>query len=246
PDLVVEPDAGALAGTIADRVLEEIAAVQSAGAVPSVVLTGGTIADRAHREIAARTGRHDVDWRRVDVWWGDERFVPAGDPERNAGQARGALLDGVGADSARMHEMPASDGGLGLDEAATAYADELDRATPDGTPRFDLLMLGLGPDGHIASLFPGRSELREARRSAVAVVGSPKPPPDRISMTYPTLNRARKVWFLVAGEDKAEAVRRAVAGDSVERTPGAGVRGTEETLWLLDEAAASSLRSHDL
>jgi 6-phosphogluconolactonase len=177
--------------------------------------------------------RDEVDWSRVDLWWGDERFVPAGAPERNEAQAREDLLDAVSVSPDRVHPMAASDGEFGddVDAAARAYADLLGASVES----FDLLMLGMGPDGHVASLFPGHPGLADGR-SALPVRNSPKPPPVRISMSFPTLARARQTWFLVTGEAKADAVRQALSG--AQDTPAARVRGRDRTMWFLDAAAA--------
>jgi 6-phosphogluconolactonase len=216
---------------------------QSEGRVPAVVLTGGTIAVTIHEAVAGSPDAHLVDWSRVDVWFGDERYVPSGDPDRNAGQAAGSLLDRLAFDPQRIHAMPASDAGhASLAEAAAAYARELREQGPE---TFEVLMLGLGPDGHVASLFPGFPQLDVDDEAAVPVTGSPKPPPERISLTFGPLNRAREVWFVVSGEGKADAVARALAtGDvapDVHEIPAGGVHGRERTVWYVDEAAASRL-----
>jgi 6-phosphogluconolactonase len=167
--------------------------------------------------------------------------VPADDPERNALQARQALLDRLPFDPHRLHPMPAADTGFGsLDEAAASYAEEL-RASPAGS--FDVVMLGVGPDGHVASLFPGFPQLYVTDTIAVGVSGSPKPPPERISLTLPALNRAEQVWFLVSGDAKSDAVARALAPEppEVHDLPAVGVHGRRHTVWFLDEAAASRL-----
>lgn len=171
-------------------------------------------------------------------WWGDERFVPADSPDRNALQAREALLDHVPVDPANVHEVPASDQVASAEEAAEAYGAAL-RA--DGAGFFEVLMLGIGPDGHCASLFPGHPALEARDVIAVAVHDSPKPPPDRVTLTFEAMDRCRAVWFIASGEGKAEAVARALADEgTVTETPARGVRG-EETVWWLDEDAASQL-----
>ena len=237
------PDA--LAATVAARLVDTLARVQASGAVPSIALTGGTIADKIHEALA--DSQQDpseeaprVDWGRVDVWFGDERYVPADDADRNEGQAARALLDHLPFDRARLHPMPASDAGFAtLDDAATAYEAEL-RAQGGG--QFDVVMLGLGPDGHVASLFPGFAQLDVEDRIAVGVTDSPKPPPERISLTYPALNRTREVWFVVSGEGKADAVAQALAeGTDRHDIPAVGVHGLERTVWFMDDAAASRL-----
>jgi 6-phosphogluconolactonase len=187
--------------------------------------------------------RDAIDWRRLNVWWGDERFLPAGDPERNETQAREALLDAVPLDPGRVHAMPASDGpdGADVDAAATRYAEELAAAAPPGrdVPEFDVLMLGVGPDAHVASLFPEHPALHERDASVIGVRGAPKPPPTRVSMTFPSLCAARDVWFLVSGADKAGAVGLALSGAGELQAPAAGVTGTRSTTWLLDRDAAT-------
>jgi 6-phosphogluconolactonase len=239
PDVLVRPDADALAEDVARRLLDTLATAQAEGRVPAIALTGGTIADQVHGAVARLVGSSAVDWSRVDVYWGDERFLPADDPERNAGQARRALLDHVPVDPARVHEVPASDSGVGDVEAAAAAYSRTVREHGGG--RFDVVMLGVGPDGHVASLFPGSPQLDVDDRVAVAVHDSPKPPPERVSLTYGALNRAAEVWFLVSGEGKAGAVARALGGADPHEIPATGVQGQERTLWLLDEAAASRL-----
>lgn len=201
-------DSEALAADVAGRFLALLADLQAVGRVPHVALTGGSIAEAIHREIARRSPESGVDWGAVELWFGDERFVPADSPDRNAGQARAAFLDEVGA--TRVHEMPASDAGQSLDEAAASYGAEV-RAS--GAGAFDLVMLGMGPDGHIASLFPGRDEVEIEDEIAVAVRSSPKPPPERISLTLPPLCRSERIWFVVSGEEKADAAERAISGD---------------------------------
>jgi 6-phosphogluconolactonase len=241
-EVLTHPSPEALAAAVAGRLVAHLAALQAAGRVPSVVLTGGSIAAKVHEAVVEAAG-DDVDWSRVEVWFGDERFVPADDPERNAGQAA-PMLDRLRFDPGRVHVMPSSDGPHGddVDAAAGAYADELARAAgPDqDSPRFDVLMLGIGPDGHCASLFPGRTEVDD-ERLAVAVRDSPKPPPTRITMTGRVLGNADEVWWVAAGPEKAEAVANAVRGADVHDVPAAGPRGLSRTLWLLDEAAAGRL-----
>lgn len=240
-EVEVFADADALAEHVARLLLDRIAVAQAEGRVPAIALTGGTIADRVHSALARISApAAAVDWSRVDVYWGDERFVPADDPERNAGQARRALLDHVPVDPARVHEVPASDSGVGdVETAAASYSQEI---REHGAGRFDVVMLGVGPDGHVASLFPGSPQLDVDDRVAVAVTESPKPPPQRVSLTYGALNRSAEVWFLVSGEGKADAVARAHAGADRHEIPATGVHGQERTAWLLDEAAASRLR----
>ncbi|WP_067796314.1 6-phosphogluconolactonase [Actinomadura formosensis] len=245
PAVLVHRDRDLLAEAAAARLVTRIADAQAARGSASVVLTGGGVGTAVLAALAATGARDAIDWGRLDVWWGDERFRPAGDAERNETGARAALLDHVPVDPARVHPMPASDGpdGDDVDAAAARYAAELRAAcSGDGpVPPFDVLMLGVGPDAHVASLFPGMPGPRD-ERPVVAVRDSPKPPPTRISLTFPSLRAAREVWVLASGESKAEAVRLGLApAADPARVPVAGARGRERTLFLLDRAAAAEL-----
>lgn len=247
PKVIVHGDAGLLAAAGAARLITRLVDVQAARGSASVVLTGGTMGSAILAAVAASPARDAVDWSRLDIWWGDERFLPQGHPDRNETQNRAALLDQVPLDPARVHSMPGPDGpdGDDVDAAAAAYAAVLARAAVDGepTPVFDVLMLGVGPDAHVASLFPGAPALEETERTAIAVRNSPKPPPTRITLTMPVLHRAEDVWFLVAGADKAEAVQLAWSGASDHEAPAAGPRGRQATLWLVDRAAGARLKA---
>lgn len=236
PRVEVQPDAEALATAVAGELLSRLADLQAAGAVPQIGLTGGTIARAVHRELARLSPESGVDWNAVVVWFGDERFVAADSPDRNAGQAREDLLDAVGA--SRVHEIPPADAVPDAEAAAEAYGATM---REHGAGSFDVLMLGIGPDGHVASLFPGHPALAADDAIAVAVHDSPKPPPDRVSLTFAALNRAETVWFLASGEGKAEAVAAALAEGPVDEIPARGVHGLEETIWFLDRPAASTL-----
>ena len=235
PLVEVHADADALATTVAGELLSRLAGAQEAGREPQVVLTGGTIADALHHELARLSPGSEVDWSRVVVWWGDERFVPSDSPDRNAGQARRAFLDAVGA--TQVHEMPASDELSDVEAAALAVEDLVRQ---HGSDEFEVVLLGIGPDGHVASLFPGSPQLEVDDRIAVAVTDSPKPPPERITLTFDALNRARSVWVIASGEGKAEAVAAALGVEgSVTDTPARGVHGVQDTTYFLDREAAS-------
>lgn len=240
PKVEVHESPNELATSVAGAFLRLVTVRQAAGEIPQVALTGGTIAEHIHREIARLAPDSDVDWSRIDFFWGDERFVAADSDDRNVKPARADFLDVVGADPARVHEIPSTDDADSVDDAATAYAETV-RAVGTGT--FALLMLGVGPDGHIASLFPGHPQLDIEDAIAVPVTDSPKPPPERVSLTFPALNRSDEVWFVVSGVDKAEAVGRALAATppDVHEIPAAGVRGRLETIWFLDRESASQV-----
>jgi 6-phosphogluconolactonase len=233
-----------LASAAAARTVTRLADAIAAEGRAHVVLTGGGIGTKVLAAIAASPARDAVDWRRVDFWWGDERFEPSGDPERNETSARSALLDHIGVDPARVHVMAGPDGpdGDDPDAAAASYAAELASAAPEGAavPAFDVLMLGIGPEGHVASIFPD-SPAAHAAGSVVAVRNSPKPPPTRVSLTFSAIQAAREVWVLASGAEKAEAVAEALSGVSQDKLPAAGAHGLDRTLFLLDEAAAAKI-----
>jgi 6-phosphogluconolactonase len=198
--------------------------------------------------VAVLPARDAVDWQRVHLWWSDERFLPAGDPERNDTQAWNALLDQLDLPGRNVHTMPAADGPDGPDAQAAAdrYAAELarfaDPAVPGSdAPSFDLLLLGMGPDGHIASLFPEHPGIYEDKPSVIAVHNSPKPPPNRLSMTFRVIESAREIWVVAAGPEKAAAVKMALSGAGRVQVPAAGAIGRTRTLWLVDRAAAAQL-----
>jgi 6-phosphogluconolactonase len=225
----VSSDAETLAEFIARQIEFRLAAIQGER-TPRVLLTGGTIANAAYESLRADA----LDWSNVEFWFGDERYVPADLPDRNDGQARAAFLNRVGA--TLVHTVADNDCSLSAAEAAAQYATTLP------SEPFDLALFGVGPDGHLASLFPGFPQLAEQDARTAAVFDSPKPPPIRITLTYPALNNSRAVWFLVSGADKADAVARALAPEGfVEETPARGVQGLEETRWLLDAPAAAKL-----
>jgi 6-phosphogluconolactonase len=239
PRIEVHDTSDALATAVAGELLARLVDAQSAGHEPQIALTGGTIAEAVHRELARLTESSEVEWSRVGVWWGDERFVAPDSSDRNAGQARSAFLSSVAVDPAKVHEMPSTADAPDVDAGAVAYSDAVRMF---GSGEFDVMMLGVGPDGHVASLFPGFPQLDVDDRIAVGVTDSPKPPPERISLTFDALNRSKSVWFLVSGDDKAPAVARALAeGTDRHDCPASGVTGSEETIWFLDRAAASQL-----
>ncbi|MGH3837211.1 MAG: 6-phosphogluconolactonase [Pseudonocardiaceae bacterium] len=247
PDVVVHATAEVLAAAAAARLVTRIVDVQTASGSASVVLTGGDIGIAVLRHVASTQAATAVDWRRLDVYWGDERFLPSGHPDRNETQAREALLDHVGVDPARVHPMGVSDGPWGDDPDAAAHAYEdllLHRLRSEDhgpAPSFDICCLGVGEDGHIASVFPGSPTVYETERAVIGVRGSPKPPPTRITMTLPAIRCAAEVWLIVSGSTKAAAVTMALGGAGEVQLPAAGATGRRRTLWLLDRPAAAKL-----
>ena len=219
-DLVVVDDAEAAAREVAGR----LAAAAREG--KQIALTGGTTPKRAY-ELAAEL---EPDWSRAAAWWGDERCVPPGDERSNYGLAKAALLDRL-EQHPRVHRIQ---GELDPNAAAAEYEAELRGTT------LDLVLLGMGPDGHVASLFPRSPALRETRHSVVATAAGLAPFVERVTLTLPALSSAHEVLFLVTGEEKAAAAGRAFAGGRRDDTPASLVRGGRTTA-VLDRAAAREL-----
>ena len=245
PELIVHRDGPLLAQAVAARLVTKLVDVLAAKDEAHLVLTGGTIGIGSLTAVAELPARVAVDWKRVHLWWGDERFLPSGDKERNETQAREALLDGLDLDPARVHPMPSTDGpdGTNAEAAAERYAAELDRYAPHGddVPEFDVALFGMGPDGHVASLFPEHPGVYEDGPTVIAVHNSPKPPPDRLSLTFRAIQNSREVWVVAAGGEKAAAAHMALSGAGRVQIPAAGAVGRIRTLWLLDRACASEL-----
>ncbi|WP_299036495.1 6-phosphogluconolactonase [uncultured Pseudokineococcus sp.] len=273
PEVAVLEDADALAQHVADRLLASVAAALDARPAPApvhVVLTGGRIGGRALEAVADAVGAADddaaaargaagegpaaLDWTRVHLWFGDERFVEATSDERNDVQARSALRRAPALHAVHWHPMPAAGAGGSSEavDAAARYAADLAEHADDlgpqgvsvpGVPVFDVLLLGVGPDGHVASLFPGRPSLDQRGATVLVEEEAPKPPPLRLSLGLDAVRAADEVWLVVSGEDKAEAVARGLdPEEDPHRTPAAAARGRSATRWLVDRAAASQLR----
>lgn len=239
PTVDVHPSKQSLSDAAAARFVTAVADAQATRGVAQVALTGGSMGSAIFASLLAVPDRSAVDWSQVYVWWGDERYLPAGDPERNDTQNDEAGLSQLGLDQGNVFRVQGPDASASAEASADAYGRTVRDA---GQGEFDVVLLGVGPDGHVASLFPHHPAQRISDAIAVAVHDSPKPPPDRVSLTFDALNRTREVWFLVAGSDKADAVAAALAPDADRwDVPASGVRGSVATRWLLDEAAAANL-----
>lgn len=238
PLLVVHPGPSRLITLTGGRLLTAVQDALAARGEAHVALTGGSMGSAVVAALADHPANDVVDWSRVHFWWGDERFLPVGDEDRNDTQNDAAGLRSLTGDSQRVHRVPGPDTVGTAEESARLYEEEL-RVHGNGT--FDVVMLGVGPDGHVASLFPGHPVQQDSSGIAVAVHDSPKPPPTRVSLTAECLSRSRQVWFIVSGGDKAEAVAKGVDGAPAQQSSTALVRGEERTLWLVDEAAASEV-----
>jgi 6-phosphogluconolactonase len=239
----IVPDSEALVQAAGSRLVSVIQAAVAARGRALIVLTGGGNGIGLLKYLGTPGQR--IDWSKVHLFWGDERYVPEDDDERNEKQAREALLDHIDIPPSQVHPMAASDGEFGNDLAAAALAYEqllaANAAPGEPVPNFDVHLLGMGPEGHINSLFPDTPAVRETTRMVVAVEDSPKPPLQRITLTLPAIQRSREVWLMVAGAGKADAAAAAIGGAPPVSIPAAGAVGLETTLWLLDEAAAAKL-----
>jgi len=233
PELIVGTRAE-LAEALAERLERDVPRRLAEAGRFSLGLPGGSVADTSFPRLA----RARVDWSSVDFFWGDERAVPPGDPESNYGLAQRLWLAPAGVPSGRIHRMPADANDLA--GAAALYEEEMTRAL--GTPaRLDLALLGVGPDGHVCSLFPGHALLAETRRLVAALEDSPKPPPRRLTLTLPALAAAQLVVVAAFGDAKAAAVREGLR-DPGSRLPVAlATRAAAQVLWLLDPGAARLL-----
>lgn len=261
----IHPSFGVLAATTAARLITKLLDTQSERGEATVVLTGGSVGIATLRAVVDSPACPAVDWSKVNFWWGDERFLSATDPRSNAHQAWDALLSRIDVDPQRVHRIGSSEDFEDPHAAAEAYAMELTAAATveggernneseweitdtgsltrltDLLPRFDVLLLGIGPDAHIASLFPEMAGIRVKDKLVVGVENSPKPPPQRVSLTLPAINSAQEIWMVAAGSDKAGAVGLALAGASPVQVPAAGPQGRVKTLWLIDHKAAAKM-----
>ncbi len=241
--VLIHADKQSLAGAVAARFITKVVDLLDQQPKVNIVLTGGTVGAAVLAAINASPARDSIEWSRVVLWWGDERWLAHGDPERNDTVARAALLDSVTLRPANVHWVAAPDDGLDLDQAAEQYRAELAAAAPGGAamPRFDITFLGVGPDGHVASLFPQAPGIAVTDRSVIAVRNSPKPPSERVSLTLPVINSSDRIWLALAGPDKASALGLALAGASTAEVPAAGVNGRLRTVFFVDREAAAEV-----
>ena len=247
-EIIVHPTPQALAASVAARLITKIIDAQAARGDAQIVLTGGGMGGKSQEAVVASPAAAAINWDRVDFYWGDERYLPLGHPDRNETQARAAILDPLNISEDRIHAMPASDGPYGADIAAAArgHAAALAALAVPGArvavPIFDVLMLGVGPDAHVASLFPNHPQTAVTNVTVTEILDSPKPPPQRLTYTFPVLETADEVWLVAAGAEKAHGLAGALApGASPTQYPAAGAYGTQRTLALVDAAAAGEL-----
>jgi 6-phosphogluconolactonase len=224
-ELIVLEDAAEVADELARRLADAVAAVRN------IVLTGGSTPELAYERAAALA----PDWRRVEVWWTDERCVPPDDEQSNFAMAKRALLDHLQHPPLVVHPIEAE---AGRDAAADEYEEEL------GSAALDLVLLGIGPDGHTASLFPGKPSLDVTHRRVVGSEPGLEPWVDRVTLTLPALRAVEEILFVVTGEAKADAVRRAFVEEPSPETPASLVRAESgRTAAILDRAAAAAIEA---
>jgi 6-phosphogluconolactonase len=233
--VLVHPDAASLVASVAARFLTKVIDLLDEHDSIDVCLTGGTAGIGVLAAVGENPARDGIDWSRVSFWWGDERYLPRGDADRNETQARAALLDDLPLPAENVHAFPAPGEQATIEEAAAAYVAEL------GDTVFDITFLGVGPDGHIASLFPDHASVLETVAKVVAETDSPKPPPLRLSLTLPVINASERIWLVMAGADKAGALGLALADANVASVPVAGVRGRKRTVFFVDQDAAAEV-----
>lgn len=226
-------DSASVAENTAQRLIDKLIELLKSKDEVHLMLTGGTVGIATLEAVRVNLSHELVDFHRVHFWWGDERFVAATSGDRNALQARTSLLNFLKLDETKVHEFPSSDNELTLDVAAEEFNSEVSAIDP----HFDLVLLGMGPDGHVASLFPGKPAI-ESENWIISEPDSPKPPQQRLSFSYSALNSADEVWFVVAGADKQDAVAIAM-GDEPTVLPVGNVHGTICTQWFIDSTAGT-------
>lgn len=224
---------------VATDTIATLVAVLAVQTEAHVVLTGGTVGIGLLNALGALEAAA-VDWSRVHLWWGDERWVAAASADRNDRQAFSGFISRLPFSPGHVHRMPSRDEDVDIDTAANDYSGELTRVFGSGPPRFDLTFLGVGPDSHVASLFPHHADaVHDDGRLVVPVRHSPKPPPERLSLTLRSINASQRIWMVTAGADKATAVAKAQGPEDFVDAPVSAVSGRIDTRLYCDQAAAA-------
>jgi 6-phosphogluconolactonase len=231
--VVRHADLADLAVRTAKRLLASLVELQADGRITQLSLAGGRTAMATYAEFSKLVPGSELDTSRLELWWSDERFLPTEDPQRNAGPALALFASSFAVDPARTHSMPSADGTIDAAASAATYAKEL------GDTVFDLCLVGMGPHGSIGSIFSSHPSHEPTNQPVIGVSDAPLDPPERISLTIDRINTSTEIWVLAGGAEKAEAVGRALAGDS--ELPAAQVAARGRTLWLVDEPAATQL-----
>ena len=223
-------DGASVAQAVAEDLFTFVKDGLADGKTLNLALTGGTVGI-ASLAASKAYPYNELPLERLHIWWGDERFVASDSDDRNALQARKAWLDALNLPKSNIHEFPSTDSGMTAPVAAKAFENDFSTRGIS----FDLMLMGMGPDGHIASIFPGLTS-SDGAGLVFAELESPKPPKERLSFNYEVINSASQIWFTVAGADKAEAVSSVFSGSPVQ-LPAARVQGKEKTVWYVDQTA---------
>lgn len=229
------PDASSVAKNAAADLTTRLGELLARLPEVHIQITGGTVGILTLTELATIEAFSQLDLRRLHVWWGDERFLSSDHEDRNAVQAKKALFNKLNGPLPRLHEFPSTDEGLMLDAAAEKFSSEV-RAL---APTFSIALVGMGPDGHVCSLFPGKTYPSD-NLLIVAEHDSPKPPAERLSFSYQAMNQVEEIWFVVAGADKQQAVDVAF-GDNPTSLPVGKIKGSKATHWYLDSTAGTTV-----
>ena len=221
------------------EIVETLRSVLASKPDAHIALTGGTVGILTLQVLPNAISESQLDISNVHFWWGDERFVESSSSDRNFNQAMTAFSDQIEIAPEKIHDFPSSDNGLDLESAKEQFIQHMKQVFGEHEPAMDLTILGMGPDGHVASLFPGMNHDGDL---IVSVDDSPKPPPQRLSFSMELINRSERIIFVVAGIDKAEAVEAIHKNPECE-LPAAKVEAKGETLWIVDEAAGAAFWS---
>ncbi|WP_326934176.1 6-phosphogluconolactonase [Frigoribacterium sp. Leaf263] len=241
--VLVHSNKESLGASVAARFITKIIDVIEEQDYASVVVSGGSVSTLVLAAINESPARDSVNWSKVSFWWADERWVEADHADRNDVQAGIDLLDHIGVDPANVHRFGAVGDFEDVEAAAAAYREELlaHAQGDDLSPRFDITLLGVGPDGHIASLFPDREQIRATDSTVLTIDDSPKPPPIRLTLSLPAINNSQRVWMILAGAEKASSLGLALAGAGADQVPVAGVKGRRRTVFFVDGDAAAEV-----
>ena len=241
--VLVHPDKQSLGASVAARFITKIIDVIEEQDYASVVLSGGSVSTLVLAAINRSEARDSVDWSKVSFWWADERFVAADSDDRNDRQNGIDLLDHIGVLPENVHRMANTDDAADLAEAASQYVTTLKEhaQADDESPRFDITLLGVGPDGHVASLFPDKPQVLQTSPTVLTIDDSPKPPPERLTLSLPAINNSQRVWMILAGAEKAASLGLALAGAGADQVPVAGVKGRKRTVFFVDQDAAAEV-----
>ena len=236
-ELVVEETRDLLVRRVANDFITVVSLAVEKADRADVVLTGGSVGIDVLKAVRNSPLVDSIDWSKVHIWWGDERFVAAGHADRNDAQAVEALLGSLPLEPRNVHPFPAAQG-QSLAHARDDFAETLDREF-DGRPHFDVVLNGIGPDGHVASLFPGLPHGNPGE-FVIAVDDSPKPPSERLSLTFSALNAGEQVWIVAAGSDKADAIGAIMNDGEADAVPAVLLEGARETRVYVDSLAGAA------